>query len=249
MMARDAAGWQKILHLCGVDDIHAAAWAPHCATVLSDDVFDGGDEEMAQFLGQCLHESTMLTETAENLNYNVNGLLLTFGTQRIAVSQALQFGRVDQKTLTTQGGKTGLVVNGVFYPATPKAADQEAIANIVYGGAWGAHNLGNIRDGDGWKYRGSGWIETTGAANFLRAEKKTDIPFSTQPELMRTIGTAPIEAAVAWWHDNITTVMLSDALALRKRVNGPAALGLQDCIVLTSKARAALSSVPSTPKD
>ena len=201
-------------------------YAPHCATALLDDTFDGGVEELALFLGQCLHENSLLTENSEDLNYTVQALNSIFGSTRISPTDAMKFGR-----------------------SADHAADQESIANTIYGGAWGLENLGNKTWGDGWKYRGSGWIEVTGLDNFATAEKDTDIPFVAQPDLMRQVGTAPIEASIAWWHRHITVPMLTDALALRKRVNGPAALGLQECIALTNKARAALASIPPTPKD
>ena len=225
-MSYQPGDWTTILEECGVSTVNAVAWAPYCATVLLDDTFDGGVEELALFLGQGLHESALLTETSENLNYAVQALTAVFGSARISPADAAKYGR------------------DATHPA-----NQEAIANTVYGGAWGLKNLGNKKWGDGWAYRGSGWIEVTGYDNFLVAEKATDIPFTTNPELMRQVGTAAIEASIAWWHKNITVPMLTDALALRKRVNGPAALGLQECIALTDKARASLASAPSNPKD
>jgi len=224
-MSYQPGDWTTILEDCGVSPANAAAWAPHCATVLLDDTFDGGTEELAQFLGQALHESQLLTETAENLNYTDRSLASLFGPSRISSSDCIKLGR-----------------------NADHAADQESIANTIYGGAWGLHNLGNKTWGDGWKYRGSGWIEVTGYDNFLAAEQATDIPFTTNPDLMRQVGTAAIEASVAWWHKNITVQMLTDALALRKRVN-PAALGLQDCIALTAKARAAFAKTPEAPAE
>ena len=81
----------------------------------------------------------------ENLNYSVDGLLKTFGRHRISESDARKFGR--------SGGRP---------------ANQEAIANIIYGGEWGRQNLGNTHPGDGWKYRGGGLPQVTGRANFRK---------------------------------------------------------------------------------
>ncbi len=94
----------------------------------------------------------------ENLNYSVDGLLKTFGRHRISEADARKYGR--------SGGRP---------------ANQEAIANIIYGGEWGRKNLGNTQPGDGWKYRGGGLPQVTGRANFrkfgmeLNPEKSTEL--------------------------------------------------------------------------
>jgi putative chitinase len=224
-MSYDQIGWTRILAACGVNSQAADAWAPYTTKVLLDTTFDGGHEELAQFLGQCLHETQMINRTSENLDYSPQGLLATFGTDRISAEDAQKYGRSDGQ-----------------HPA-----DQRMIANLVYGGLWGIKNLGNKGPNDGWNYRGGGWIQTTGFNNYLSAEKGTDIPFSKNPDLMREIGAAPIEAAVAWWRNNITVQMLTNELLLRQKVNGPKALGFQDCHVLTIKARTALAAVPENP--
>lgn len=215
--------WISVLEQCGVSVENASVWAPYCSTVLGDETFAGGQEELAQFLGQALHESQLLSSIAENLNYAASALISIFGTQRISAAQAEQYGRT-----------------------ADHPADQEKIANIIYGGPWGLKELGNKNPGDGWSYRGSGLIQVTGFYNFQIAEKDTDIPFTTNPDLMRTIGTPPIEASVFWWHRNVSSAMLANPVLLRKRVN-TAGLGLQDCIELTNKARQALNSVPQNP--
>lgn len=84
----------------------------------------------------------------ESLNYSVQGLLKTFGRHRISAADATRLGRRD---------------------AAPKrAANQEAIANLIYGGAWGRDNLGNTQPGDGWTYRGRGLVQITGRANYAK---------------------------------------------------------------------------------
>jgi putative chitinase len=74
----------------------------------------------------------------ENLNYSYAALRAKF-PNRIGVAQAQRYGRT------------------AAHPA-----NQEAIANIIYGGAWGARNLGNTQPGDGWLYRGRGLPQLTG---------------------------------------------------------------------------------------
>lgn len=80
----------------------------------------------------------------ENLNYSVEALVAKFGN-RITRAQAAQFGR-----------------------SPAHNANQEAIANCIYGGAWGAANLGNTQSGDGWAFRGRGLCQITGRRNYTK---------------------------------------------------------------------------------
>lgn len=102
-------------------------------------------QRQAYYLAHIGHESLGLERIVESFNYSTERLVAVFGRHRITQEQAKLYGR-----------------NG------NRAANQEAIANIVYGGAWGLRNLGNRNPGDGWKYRGRGPIQTTGCANCIK---------------------------------------------------------------------------------
>lgn len=80
----------------------------------------------------------------ENLNYSVASLVSKFGN-RISASDAAKYGRTAMQK-----------------------ANQEAIANIIYGGEWGKKNLGNTQPGDGWKYRGRSLTQITGRRNYAK---------------------------------------------------------------------------------
>lgn len=102
------------------------------------------DRELAHFLAQLHHESNGFKRVVESLNYSVEGLLSTFSRARISAEDCARFGR-----------KPG------------RAANQPMIATKVYGGEWGRSHLGNIFQGDGYKFRGRGLIQTTGRANYV----------------------------------------------------------------------------------
>src|SRR5579863_2874538 len=54
---------------------------------------------------------------------------------------------------------------------TALKADDKAFFNQVYGGAWGARNLGNTQPDDGYNFRGRGPIQLTGRGNYVRYGK------------------------------------------------------------------------------
>lgn len=100
-------------------------------------------ERVCMFMANCAHESAGFTKPEESLNYSVKGLIDGFGRHRISEADAKALGRA---------------------PGRP--ANQRAIADRIYGGAWGKKNLGNNRMGDGSLYIGRGWIGITGLSNY-----------------------------------------------------------------------------------
>jgi len=105
-------------------------------------------DRLSAFLGQCHVESGAYRRTEENLNYAADKLVSVFGARRITPEQADVVGRKGNR-----------------------AANQQAIANIVYGGAWGKRNLGNVMPTDGWVFRGRGLKQLTGRANYTAFSK------------------------------------------------------------------------------
>jgi putative chitinase len=216
----DAVTWSTVFKAMGVHQPEIDVWATITSHVIHKDTFDGGDEELAQFLGQCVHESDFFTSMEENFNYSPEGLIATFGSQRVSQAQAQALGRVQGQ----------------------HAANRQGIANLVYGGEWGRTHLGNTQPNDGWDFRGSGWIQTTGRDNFARAEKDTGFPFTSNPDLMRQPGVQALQAQISWWKRNITMEMLTDDVALRKKVNTKG-LGLDHTRSLTTAARTVISTL------
>lgn len=161
------------------------------------------------FLAQIATETGGFRSIDESLNYSVDGLRATFGKHRISDADVEKHGR-----------KPG------------RAANQEAIGNLVYGGAWGATHLGNTQPGDGWRYRGGGFIQTTGRANYGRAGYENDPAALRDPD-------RGFLAALTFWTDNGLNALADtdDVTAVRKRING-GTNGLAEAKRYTAKAKA-----------
>jgi putative chitinase len=215
-MMRTAAQWLRILLACDVAPTVAALWAEVFADEISSGTFSKGDTDMADFLPNVLHESNALQRMEESLNYAADALVSVFGIHRITPAQAQKVGRIHGK----------------------QAADQRAIANIVYGGEWGRANLGNILADDGWTYRGRSPIQITGRQNYHRVGDLIGQNLVGIPDLLSQPRFA-LEACIAWWEDRIPDSLLGETTAIRKRVNG-GTLGLAEVQALTLKAKAAL---------
>jgi putative chitinase len=153
--------------------------------------------QTALFLTQIGHESLSLSVLQESLNYSVQGLLALFSRQRISAEQAQALGRI---------------------PGRP--ANQQAIANAVYGGEFGRRNLGNIRPGDGWLYRGRGPKQITGRANYRRASEDIykDLRLLENPDLL--LQPEPGVLATFWFWDSHGMGRILDLEANTRRLNG-----------------------------
>lgn len=172
----------------------------------------------AHFIAQVAHESNGFKNLRENLNYSVDGLLKTFSRQRISEADAKKYGRTDSQP-----------------------ANQQMIANTIYGGDWGRKNLGNIAQGDGWKYRGAGLIQLTGRANFTKVNQALNFDLVNRPERVAEDNLIAALAAGYFWEDNNLNVLADkdDVVAITKKING-GINGLDDRKKRLAVAKAAL---------
>src|SRR5262249_9734445 len=81
------------------------------------------------------------------------------------------------------------------------AFHEEAIAERVYGlgNPPKARKLGNIKPGDGWRYRGGGFLQTTGRENYRTLGQQIGIDLEGHPELLED-PLVSLRAACAQWH-------------------------------------------------
>lgn len=157
---------------------------------------------IAHNLAQACAETGRFTTMTESLNYSVQGLLDTFGTRRISPGDAQRLGR--------KPGEPALSANR-----------QAAIANIVYGGAFGRLNLGNRDPGDGAIFIGRGWKQTTGRANYGDVERSTGLGVLANPKLLALPDNGVRAGCVFWTSKDCNKFADADDIdGLTRRVNG-----------------------------
>ncbi|PHK96763.1 glycoside hydrolase family 19 [Pseudoroseomonas rhizosphaerae] len=107
--------------------------------------------------------------------------------------------------------------------ARPFAHDPEALAERVYGG-----RLGNSRPGDGYRYRGRGYLQLTGRENYRAVGEQAGLPLEAQPELAADPGHALAVACAVWsWKGLNPLCDAGNFTGLSRRING-GLVGLQD---------------------
>lgn len=114
----------------------------------------------AHFFGQIRQESgPKMAATVEGLNYSVAALKAKFGYYKARPFEAHEDGYVLDETAMKASKKPWIRIY-------KKKANEEVIANKIYGPKPGNGGLGNDQPGDGWKYRGRGLKQLTGKDNY-----------------------------------------------------------------------------------
>lgn len=198
----------------GISDDFADRWYQHIVAAFNEfSITSPADKAM--FIAQVGHESSGFSRIVESLNYTPVALTTTFGTHRITKYQADMLGRT---------------------PEHP--ANQEAIANLVYGGDWGKKNLGNQNNGDGWKYRGRGLIQITGLSNYKSCGLALNLDLIRSPELLQQSINAVRSAA--WFYVSRGCLSHSSDINKVTRIINGGLNGLADRQQRLNRARAAL---------
>jgi putative chitinase len=132
------------------------------------------------------------------------------------------------------GAKGLLGIFKKYFPTEAKAKEYERkpekIANLVYGGRMGN---GPEASGEGYKFRGRGYIQLTGKSNYSEFDKVVAEDIISNPDLVAT--KYPLLSAAWFFHKNglhkIADGGATDAVvtSVTKRVNG-GTIGLPDRI-------------------
>ena len=159
--------------------------------------------QQASWIGQCGHECGNFKILEENLNYRAATLLKLF-----------------PRTPKRAWGFTP--EEAVAYERQP-----QRIANRIYGNRMGNRDEAS---GDGFRFRGSGFLQLTGHSNFYHAGQALGEDFVMQPELVRTPKYAAMTAGWFWQTHKLNQFADSrDFLMMTKKING-GTIGLDDRI-------------------
>jgi len=114
---------------------------------------------------------------------------------------------------------------GKYFPDAVKAESYgrkpEKIANLVYGNRMGN---GPEATGEGFKYRGRGYIQLTGKVNYQSFDKVVEEDITANPDLVAT--KYPLLSAAWFWNSRTLNTLAdkgatdADVTAITKKVNG-----------------------------
>lgn len=85
----------------------------------------------------------------------------------------------------------------------------------------GRKDLGNTQKGDGYKFKGRGYIQVTGRANYSEISKDLKIDFINNPELLEQEVNAMVSALWFWNKRKLNQFAdLDDIKTITKKING-----------------------------
>jgi len=159
------------------------------------------ERRVAHFLSQCAHESGGFKRLEENLNYSAKALRAVFGRY---------FGPKPKRDANE-------------YHRKP-----EMIANYVYMDEFRKYKMGNVEEGDGWRFRGRGLKQLTGRHNYTAFGKSVDMTAEEAAEYVATPAGAVESACWYWESRNLNDIADSDnVVKMTKKING-GTIGLED---------------------
>lgn len=171
---------------------------------------------VAGFMAQCGHESRDFTVLEENLKYSAGRLLQVF-------PRYFGPGRRDPEDYA-------------FQP--------EKLANYVYMDAYRSRSgaLGNVKPGDGWRFRGKGIKQITGRWNHAAFGAVVGMTAEQAASYLLTKQGA-LESALWFWQSrNLNAVADAGDIASMTRIINGGAIGLADRRIRYDRAIAALTA-------
>ncbi len=187
---------------------------------------------LSHFLGQVAHESELFTHKVENCSYS-------------DVNRIVQIFRHDADLNHDKIIEPEELENAKKY-----VKNGQALANFVYANQNGN---GNEASGDGWNFRGRGYIQLTGRINYAAFDKFVDDNIIANPNLVAD--KYPLLSAGWFWNShklNLTADLGSsgDIVAKVTKVINGGLIGLQERIKLMDGYYKLLigQTIPQAPK-
>ncbi len=180
---------------------------------------------LAHFMAQISHECSGGTIVRENMNYTAERILAVFGV-----------GKHSAKVTAAEAARL--------------ARNPEALAERVYGlgNPKKAAELGNVRNGDGYRFRGNGMLQLTGRANHRDIARKIGIDIEANPEMLEDPAKSFRVAALEFKALSCLQAADADNINLvTRRVNG-GDNGIADRKSWLAKWKAALADAPNVQR-
>lgn len=148
--------------------------------------------ELAQYKAQIQHESHGESKAESGYYSSPSRITKIFGEKRLQGHKPEELARSSKKLL-----------------------------NVVYGGEWGEKNLGNTEKGDGYKFRGRGFIQITGRANYKKFGDMIGVDLVKNPDKALEPEIAD-RLALAFWNTVVKPNVkdFNDTKAVTKLING-----------------------------
>ncbi len=153
---------------------------------------------MAHFLAQALHETGCFTVLRENMSYSAPRLLQIFGV----------------------GNHSAAITPAEAIALAHRPAD---IAERVYGqgNRHKAEELGNTKEGDGFRYRGNGILQMTGRGAHHDIGLECEVDFENNPEAATAPEHALKPALQEWTRKGLNSFAdLNNIRTITLRING-----------------------------
>ena len=115
--------------------------------------------------------------------------------------------------------------------AQPYANNPEKLANFVYAG-----RMGNLQDGDGWKFHGRGLIQLTGRENYANCGSSIGVDIIDNPDLLLTPKYAVLSAGWFWNKHGLNLLADAQEYGTMTRIINGGATGLDERIAKITKA-------------
>ena len=160
----------------------------------------------------------LLESEGERCEINTDARIACWMAQ--IVVECANFGRFSENLNYSAGGL--IATWPTHFPpevAARYARLPEKIANRAYAGRLGN---GDEASGDGWRYRGGGFLQITGRANYASASTWTGLDLVGNPDQLRSAGLPAARAAAAFWRVHTLNAMADtgDFVGITRAVNG-----------------------------